>query len=125
LLLRKFDLWGYFWVLVFEGNIQQFAFFLAAEWGKAATFALWQRGIKIAVFLFGFLLVITAVGGAFFLRAVYGRLNHYLTDNNRNNLRGTVMLMLQSGVRNFVLGVLHSVLRPLPYEIILSLLLCV
>lgn len=123
MLLRKFDFWGYFIILVFEGNIQQFAFCLAAEWSHASNLAPWQRGVKTGVLLFGFVTVIAAFGGTFIMRALYGRLNRHITDNNRNHLRGTIVLLLQSGIRNFVLGILHSVLRPLPYEAMLSLLL--
>jgi hypothetical protein len=125
LLLRRFDFWGYFLTLVFEGNIQQFTFYLTSEWGHSAVFALWQRCIKTAIFLFGFVMVILAVGGAFILRTIYGRLNRHLADNNRNNLHGSVVILLQSGLRNIILGILHSTLRTLPYEKMLSLLLCV
>lgn len=89
------------------------------------TFVPWQRGVKTAIFLFGFVTVIAAVGYAFILHSLYGRLNYYLTDNNRNNIHGNSILLLQSGLRNFILGVFHSTLRPLPYTAMLSLLLCV
>jgi hypothetical protein len=80
--------------------------------------------VKTTVFLFGFILVVAAVGGAFVMLAAYGRLNRHLLENSRNTLRGNTFLLLQSGVRNLILGVLHSALRSLPYATMLSILLC-
>jgi hypothetical protein len=110
--------------LVFEGNVQQLTFYLAAEWRHAVTFTVCQRGIKTMVLLFGFTVVFASIGSGFVMRSAYGRLNRLLTDNNRNNIRGITIILLQSGVRNFVLGLVHSFSRALPYEKMLSLLLC-
>lgn len=55
--------------------------------------------------------------------AYYGKLNKYLVDNNRNNFAGVFFLMLQYGLRNLIFGMLHSILRPLPYLAMLKILI--
>jgi len=36
--IRKFGLWGFLIVMLFEGNIQQFSFYLSADWNHLFTF---------------------------------------------------------------------------------------
>jgi hypothetical protein len=73
--------------------------------------------------VFGFLLVSISVGGYLIAYSMYRKLNRHLIDNNRNNLKGTAYILLQYGFRNFILGMLHSILRPLPYKSMLLILI--
>lgn len=122
-LLRKFDFWGCLLAALFDGNIQLFAFYSAAEWRSAFFFSLGDKCMKAFAIGFGFTLVAVSIGGFLIAFGMYGRLNKYLVDNNRNCLRGVGFLLLQSGLRNFIFGVLHSVLRPLPYTVTIAVLL--
>jgi hypothetical protein len=121
--LRKFDLWGYFLIIIFDGNVQQFAFYLTAELRNVFYFSFGDQCLKAAILLFGFLLVTISVGGFIIAYGIYGKLNKYLVDNNRNNLKGNAAIVLQYGLRNILLGILHSILRPLPYKTLLSILI--
>jgi hypothetical protein len=123
--LRKFDFWGYLLIIIFEGNVQQFAFYLTAEWRNTFFFSLGDRWLKAGVVWFGFLLVVVSVGGFLIAYGTYRKLNKYLVDNNRNNFKGNVYILLQNGLRNLLLGMLHSILRSLPYEAMLSILFSV
>lgn len=122
-MLRKFDFWGCLFIILFDGNVQQFAFYAAAEWRNIFFFSLGDKWTKLLAVFFGFILVAVSVGGFLFAFAHYRKLNKYLVDNNRNSLKGVCFLLLQYGLRNFVFGVLHSVLRPLPYAIMIAVLL--
>lgn len=124
-LLRKFDIWGCLVITLFDGNIQQFAFYTASEWKNTFFFLLGDKCVKIFTIYFGFILVMVSVGGFLMAFAYYGKLNKYLVDNNKNSFAGVFFLLLQYGLRNFVLGVLHSILRPLPYPTMLKFLLTV
>ena len=75
--------------------------------------------------MFGFLLVIGSAGFYLVCFRQYGRLNHYLMDNNRNNLTGQLLLIAQIGFRNLVFGILNSVLRFLDYPVMLATLIAV
>ena len=122
-LLRKFDFWGCLFITLFEGNIQQFTFYCAAEYRNAFFFSLGDKWTKVFVVCFGFILVVVSVCGLLLSFGMYRKLNKYLVDNNRNNLKGVCFLLLQYGLKNFILGVLHSVLRPLPYTVTIAVLL--
>lgn len=122
-LLRKFDIWGCLFVILFDGNIQQFAFYTTSEWKNTFFFLLGDKWAKIFTLYFGFSLVIVSVGGFLMAFAYYGKLNKYLVDNNRNNFAGVFFLMLQYGLRNLIFGMLHSILRPLPYLAMLKILI--
>jgi hypothetical protein len=56
---------------------------------------------------------------------IYKKLNRNLTDNNRNDLRGNIFLLLQICVRNFILGCSHSFLRYLSKEAVMGTLISI
>ena len=87
------------------------------------TFSFFTKIVKMQTIYFGFILVLVSVGLIFVSYAFYKKLNKHLMSNNRNNLFGQICLMLQMGIRNFMLGLLHSVLRPISYYKMLSVLL--
>lgn len=124
-LLRKFDLWGYLPLLLFDGNIQQFAFYTTSEWQHIFFFEGSQKVIKLGSLLFGVMMVIGSTGGYLLTYGFYGKINRYLIDNNKNCLSGNAYILLQYGLRNLILGILHSVLRPLEYQTMLGILFSV
>lgn len=121
--LRKFAFWPFLALLLLDGNVQQFAFWLAAEWRLAFAFAPAHKLLKAAWLLFGFALVAAAAGLFFLSYSCYRRKNFHLMDNCRNVLAGHAALALQLGLRNALLGALHSLLRGLAYRAAL-LVLC-
>jgi hypothetical protein len=70
-------------------------------------------------------LVLLSFGGYFLGLFIYRRLNRTLTDNNKNDLRGNIFLLLQICVRNFILGSSHSFLRYLSKESAVAILACI
>lgn len=81
--------------------------------------------LKTIILFFGFVLVAVSIGGFLVALSWYRKLNKYLVDNNKNHLGGVIFLLLQYGARNFLFGMLHSVLRPLPYQTMITILLMV
>jgi hypothetical protein len=124
-LLRKFDFWGFLLIILFDGNVQQFAFYLTSEWRNVFYFSFGDLCLKAGIVWFGFLLVTVSVGGFFMTFGTYCKLNRHLIDNNRNNLHGNTFILLQYGFRNLLIGILHSILRYLPYFTMLSILISV
>ena len=53
----------------------------------------------------------------------YKELNSYLMDNNKNEIKGHVMLVVQFGIRNFYYGVFHYFTRYLEYRIGMGILI--
>jgi hypothetical protein len=123
--LRKFDFWVYFVIILFEGNVQQFSFYLTAEMRAVFAFAWSHKLIKAFVVLFGFSLLLFSVCGYIISFTFYHKLNRYFSDNNKNNLSGNSFLILQNGLRNVILGVLHSMLRVIPYAFMMGALILV
>ena len=122
-LLRKFDFWGYLLLLLFEGNIQQFAFYLVFEWENVFFFDFSNKIMKTFAILFGFLVLMVSTGFFFMTYVVYKRLNRYFMDNNINQFKGQLMLILQFGLKNFCFGILHSSTRSLSYKLGLTIIL--
>ena len=123
ILLRLFDFWGYFFIILFEGNIQQFTFYLFSEWQHIFAFTFSDRLVKTFVILFGFLLVLVACSWSLVTLGLYRKLNKYLLNNNQNSLRGTAFFLLQFGLRNFLLGAMHSCLRRLSQDKMMGVLI--
>ena len=120
--LRKFAFWPFLLLLLLDGNVQQFAFCLAAEWRLVFAFAPGHKLLKAGALLFGFAVVAAAAGLYFLSYGCYRRKNALLMDNCRNVLAGHAALALQLGLRNALLGALHSLLRGLAYRRMLLLL---
>lgn len=117
--LRKFNFVGFLFVLLFEGNVQQFAFFLGFEWQNAFFISFPTKLLKSSVVLFGFTVVSFSICCYFVCYAFYRKLNKYIADNNKNCLSGIALLLIQNGLRNFALGLTHSLLRDAEYEMLL------
>lgn len=110
-IFRMFSLWGFIFLLNFDGNIQQFTFYLFAEIKNVLFFSFTHKVIIVTAVLFGFIVLILSFGGYFVGLMMYRRLNRSLTDNNRNSMRGNTELLFQNCMRNFLLGVVHSLVR--------------
>lgn len=108
---RIFSLWGFLLILNFDGNIQQFTFFLFAEIKNLSFFSPFEKALIILALLFGFIIVMLSFGGYLVGLLMYRKLNRNLTDNNRNSMRGNMQLLFQNCMRNFLLGAAHSLLR--------------
>jgi hypothetical protein len=122
---RRFDFWVYFTLILFEGNVQQFSFYLTAELKAVFAFVWANKLLKVFIFFFGFSLLLFSLSGYIVGFTFYRKLNRYFTDNNRNILRGNCLLILQSGFRNVVLGVIHSILRESTYGLLMGSLILV
>ena len=87
---RVFSLWGFLFLLNFDGNIQQFTFYLCAELKNIAFFTVFHKALAICALLFGFIILILSFGGYLIGLLVYRKLNRSLTDNNKNSFRGNM-----------------------------------
>jgi hypothetical protein len=114
-LFRKFDFWLFLPIVLFEGNIEQFSFFLTRDLVNVFAFSFSQKLIKVAVVFFGFVVVVFSCSVYLLSYIAYRRLNAYFMDNNKNSLIGIGILIFQNGLRNLLLGVLQALLRPLRY----------
>jgi hypothetical protein len=121
--IRKSEFWSLLFMLLFEGNVQQFTFYEVNEWKNVFVFSLGSKMIKIHTILFGFVLTLISACLMFLSYGFYVRLNKHVMDNNKNYLMGHLFFILQFGLRNFIYGILHSILRPFPYYHMLGILL--
>lgn len=76
--LRKFVFLGYFLIVLFEGNIQQFTFSLMAELNHCFAFTSSNKMLKIFLLFFGFMVTLLSFGGYLIGKMSYRRLNSYL-----------------------------------------------
>lgn len=110
-LFRRFDFWSLFILLLFDGNIQQFAFYQATDWKNMFFFDISSKMIKLQTILFGLILVVISSVLYFLSYSFYLKPNKYIMDNNKNNILGQGSLIIQFGLRNCFLGILNSYLR--------------
>jgi hypothetical protein len=122
---RRFDFWVYFTLIIFEGNVQQFSFYITSELKAVFAFIFVNKLVKVFIVFFGFSLLLFSLSGYIIGFTFYRKLNRYFTDNNKNILQGNSFLILQTGFRNVILGVLHSTLREDSYEILMGSLILV
>lgn len=120
---RRFDIWPFLFAILLDGNIQQLAFYLTAEWKNMFACEFKFKMVKSFSVAFGFLVVFLSVGLYLISFTFYTKINRYLMDNNRNILKGHVLLMCQNGLKNMLLGIMHSILRGLEYKKMLIILL--
>ena len=118
----KFDCFVFLFVLMFDGNVQQFAFHMTSEWTHIFYFTLPQKLLKVGVILFGFLLVFGSCSFYLMCFSFLGKTNDSLIDNNRNTAIGQGLLLAQVGLRNFLLGLLNSWLRFMEYRQMMGVL---
>ena len=122
-ILRRFDFWVYFTLILFEGNVQQFSFYLTAELKAVFAFVWTNKLVKVFIVFFGFSLLLFSICAYIVSLTFYRKLNRYFTDNNKNILQGNCFLILQSGFRNVILGVFHSILREGSYRLLMGILI--
>ena len=124
-LFRIFDFWIYFAIILFDGNVQQFSFYLTPELKTVFAFELINKYVKVFIIFVGYCLFIFTVCGYVIGLSFYKKLNHYFTDNNKNILHGNWILILQNGIRNMMLGLTHSLFGNGDYSILISILLII
>ena len=105
-------------------NIQQFAFYLVFEWKNIFFFTVSDKVAKILMIYFWFIVILVSTV-LFFATLFYKKINYYLMDNNKNVFHGQLMLVFQFGIKNFFLGVTHSLVRFVDYRLGLSVILVV
>lgn len=121
--VRKFELWSLLILFLFDGNIQQFAFYQSTDWKNTFYFTFCEKWLQVITIFFGFCIVLASFTLYFISYSAYNKVNRHIMDNNKNILFGQTALIVQFGIRNIVLGVMHSFVRGLPYRIMLSILL--
>ena len=124
-IFRRFDFWIYFAIIVFDGNVQQFSFYLAPELKTVFAFEWLNKCCKVFIVFIGYCLLIFSVSGYIIGLSFYKKLNRYFTDNNKNILHGNWILILQNGIRNMMLGITHSLFRNSHYSVLINSLLVI
>jgi hypothetical protein len=122
---RKFSFWSILILLLFDGNIQQFTFYMVNEWKNTMSFDFKTKIFKILSIIFGFIVIFLSIGIYYKSYSFYCRLNRFMMDNNKNYLFGQTGLMLQFGIKNIVLGFANSLLRVWPYNQMVLLIICI
>ena len=124
-IFRRFDFLIYLAIIIFDGNVQQFSFYLAPELKTVFAFECANKFAKIFIIFVGYCLLVFSVCGYIIGLSFYMKLNRYFTDNNKNILFGNFALILQNGIRNMMLGTTHSLFRNGNYLVLISILLII
>lgn len=82
-----------------------------------------QKIIKTIVLIFCFVVVVYSVSMFFLSSLFYKKLSHYFNDNNKRSLIGESYLIIQYGFKNMIIGFSHALLRPLPFKMVVTILI--
>ena len=89
---RKYAFYGLFLLILYEGNVEQFAFFFFSECRNLFSANLSHKLANIFLIYFFFLTIAFSVGGLFFYFYNYRKLvKYFLEDSERYNIQAVVI----------------------------------
>lgn len=123
--ILRFNFWTFLFLLLFDGNIQQFSFYQSTDWKNMFFFNFQSKLLKIQTIFFGLCVVLVSTTLYFLSYSIYSIFNRHIMDNNRNSFFGHLTLIFQFGVRNLILGTMNSFLRGMQYKNMLLILVII
>lgn len=109
-ILRKYCFAGILFLLIFEGNLEEFVFYLMAEW-RLFFYTTFTHKIANSILLgFGFIAVIYAFGCQLLFLAHYRKRAKFLADGFCSDIWGAFGACIEGGAGPFLSGCIHALL---------------
>ena len=107
--LRKYSFYGIFLFLVYEGNVEQFAFYFFTECRNLFSANFSHKIANVVIVYFFFLMVVFSVGGLLFFTFNYRKLvKYFLEDSKESNIEAVVIESLERSIYPLVFGCTHA-----------------
>ena len=90
--IRKYAFYGILLFIIYEGNIEQFAFYFFSECKNLFSFNFSHKIANVLMIYFFFFLIIFSVGGLLFFTFHYRKLVKYFLEDSKENNMGAVVL---------------------------------
>jgi hypothetical protein len=123
MIFRKYCFIGILLFMFFEGNIEQFSFYLFQELLLffSANFA--HKITNAVLLLLLYITIFMCVGCYFWMKSYYKRHAKYFTENYGLNLMGLICCSIDNGLICLCFGAVHSLMLPFPVAQLVLLML--
>ena len=109
--IRKYSFYGIFLFIVYEGNVEQFAFYFFTECRNLFSANFSHKIANVVMIYFFFMMIIFSVGGLLFFTFHYRKLvKYFLEDSKESNMEAVVIESLERSVFPLVFGCVHALL---------------
>jgi hypothetical protein len=107
--LRKYSFYGLLFLVVFEGNIEQFSFYFFTECSYLFSASLRHKFVNIFIIFFFFVMLVFAVGGLAWFRFHYrSMLKYFMEDSKKVRLRSILCESLERSAFPLLFGSVHA-----------------
>jgi hypothetical protein len=113
-LLRKYCFLGIILLMLCDGNIEQFTFFIICEFKALFSFTFTQKLGNSFIIFFSFIVYIGSTALYFILWIHYKKNVKYFINDTQISLTGLSSYTLDKGFFCCILGVVHSILLEQP-----------
>ena len=106
---RKYAFSGVFLYIMYEGNVEQFAFFFFSECKNLFSANLSHKMANVLMIYFFFLLIVFSIGGLLWFYYHYRKLcKYFLEESKENNMEAVIIESLERSVFPLVFGCVHA-----------------
>ena len=110
-LIRKYSFYGVLVFIMFEGSVEQFAFYFFAECRLLYSATPLHKLGRVFMLLFFFPLIIFTVGGLTFFLVHYKKLvKYFMEDCRKVSLLAILLESLEKGIFPLIFGSIHALL---------------
>ena len=90
--LRKYSFYGTFLCVIFEGNVEQFAFYFFSECRNLFSFNFEHKLANVFMIYFFFLVLVSSIGGFLWFFFHYKKLvKYFLEDSEKASLEAIIL----------------------------------
>ena len=120
-IFRKYSFFGILIIMVMEGNIEQFTFYLLGELTIFFSACFTHRIVNIFIVFFFYLVFTTGFAIFIFFKICYKKHLNKFIENSKANWVGMIGYTIDRGVICIIFGAAHQLLLSLPDYQILTL----
>lgn len=113
-IFRKYFFTGILLLMISEGNIQQFIFYILSELLLFYSGNLKHKMVNLFIIGFLFSIIFVTLACFFWFRAYYCRKVRYLIEQSKSSLIGIVCSSIDRGLICLIFGVAHRILLNFP-----------
>ena len=109
--IRKYSFYGIFLFIVYEGNVEQFAFYFFTECRNLFSVNFAHKISNVVMIYFFFVMIIFSVGGLLFFTFHYRKLvKYFLEDSKEGNMEAVLIESLERSIFPLLFGCIHALL---------------
>lgn len=127
LILRKYSFYGTLLFIIYEGNIESFAFFFFAECQNLFSANFIHKMANVFMIYFFFLLMVFVIGGMLWVTFHYRKLTKYFVEDFTPSISSVVLESMERSIFPLLFGCVHILLkdnRPMQAVVLTAVEIC-